>query len=318
MPKVSVIIPIYNICKYLQSTVNSVLRQTEKSLEIILVDDGSTDNSGMLCDQFSAFDHRVKVIHKKNGGLSSARNTGVKKATSEYVLFLDGDDYLADDALETLIKVADKFHPDIVQFLYKEVEETGIHKTHEVENWLTFVESRPQVLFQHLYKLGGVAASGCTKLMKRQLVLENLFESVRHEDEMWCTRVFQTSVKIVYIPDILYFYVMREGSIVHASFVPQKLDIFKVQEERIEVLTRLLLYDLAEKEYERMFLSILQLYKEAKEGNDNASCGLIKKQFVKNINAFRNSSFVKGRFRILLHLMSVNYSFVNLYLFFRK
>ena len=90
--KVSVVIPVYNVRLYLERCVQSVLRQTYKDLEIILVDDGSKDDSGKLCDQLALSDQRIRVIHQENQGLSGARNTGIRQATGEYIIFLDSDD----------------------------------------------------------------------------------------------------------------------------------------------------------------------------------------------------------------------------------
>lgn len=317
MAKVSIIVPVYNIIEYLPGAVGSLLRQTEKEIEIILVDDGSTDGSGALCDQYAVGDKRIIVLHKENGGLSSARNAGVMAATSDHVLFLDGDDHLCDDAIETLIAAENRYHPDIVQFLYTEAEKVGQHEHHDAERWSAFVETSPREQFYHLYRLGGVAASGCTKLIKRQLLLDHPFERIRHEDEMWCTRVFPTGVTIAYIPDILYFYMMREGSLIHAQFSPEKLDVFKVKEERIRVLQALALDDLIEKEYAKIFTSIFMLYREASDGSDAMSCAVIAEQFRKNKNALLADPQIKGKHRILLQLMSVRFSFINLYLWFK-
>ena len=102
--KVSVVIPVYNVKPYLERCVQSVLRQTYKELDSILVDDGSTDGSGELCDKIAERDLRVRVIHQENQGLSGARNTGIHQATGEYVIFMDSDDeWLLDDGLETLL-----------------------------------------------------------------------------------------------------------------------------------------------------------------------------------------------------------------------
>ena len=98
---ISIIIPVYNVEKYLERCVKSVINQTYKNLEIILVDDGAKDNSGKMCDELSKLDSRIKVIHKENGGLSDARNFGLKIATGDYIGFVDSDDYIADDMYET-------------------------------------------------------------------------------------------------------------------------------------------------------------------------------------------------------------------------
>lgn len=113
---ISVIIPVYNVEEYLCECIDSVINQTYKNLEIILVDDGSTDSSGKICDEYKENDSRVSVIHQKNGGLSVARNTGLSKSNGVYIYFLDSDDYTADNALETLIEIAQSNNSDIVFF----------------------------------------------------------------------------------------------------------------------------------------------------------------------------------------------------------
>ena len=113
---VSVVIPVYNVEKYLKECVDSVLKQTYFSYEIILVDDGSTDASAKICDEYAAKDSRISVIHKPNGGLSSARNTGLQKARGAYVYFLDSDDYIVEYALEKLVEAAERDNADIVFF----------------------------------------------------------------------------------------------------------------------------------------------------------------------------------------------------------
>ena len=115
-PLVSVIIPVYNVEKYLEECVNSVINQTYKNIEVILVDDGSTDSSGDICDEYVMFDSRISVLHKANGGLSSARNAGMKKASGEWIYFLDSDDFLELDMLSHLVNLATRKQADIVFF----------------------------------------------------------------------------------------------------------------------------------------------------------------------------------------------------------
>ncbi len=123
---ISIIVPVYNVERYLEQCVNSVLAQTYTNFELILVNDGSTDTSGELCEQIKLSDARIKVFHKKNGGLSSARNHGIVKSKGVYVIFLDSDDYWAEaQALEHLINVAKKTKADVVRGEYKEVSEDG-------------------------------------------------------------------------------------------------------------------------------------------------------------------------------------------------
>ena len=112
---ISVILPIYNVEAYLPQSVESVLNQTYKDLEIILVDDGSKDCSGSLCDEYAKKDARIKVIHKPNGGLSDARNVGTEAATGDWIFYLDSDDWMELNTLETLLDFADKNYCDVVQ-----------------------------------------------------------------------------------------------------------------------------------------------------------------------------------------------------------
>ena len=113
---ISVIIPVYNVEEYLHECVDSVLKQTYQTFEIILVNDGSTDSSGQICDEYVEKDERITVIHKKNGGLSVARNTGLSEANGDYVYFLDSEDYIAESAFEFLLSIAEKDNSDIVFF----------------------------------------------------------------------------------------------------------------------------------------------------------------------------------------------------------
>lgn len=126
-PNVSVIVPVYNAGNYLEQCIDSVLCQTYSDFEILLVDDGSTDGSGEICDRFGRQDSRVSVFHKQNGGSSAARNLALSEARGSYVIFLDSDDYwCVDDCLETLLNVALRENADIVRGEYKAVDESGI------------------------------------------------------------------------------------------------------------------------------------------------------------------------------------------------
>ena len=312
MAKVSIVIPIYNVEKYLSKTVESVKNQTEKDIEIILVDDGSTDSSSTMCDEYAEKDSRIKVIHKKNGGLSTARNAGAKVASGEYVMYLDGDDYLRQDAVECCLDAMKRYPADFVQFFYREVREdeepvasTPIDKIYQAHT--------PKELFENLYRLGGVAASGATKFMSRELALKIPFENIRHEDEMWCTRAFQRNLKVTYVPDELYYYVMREGSIIHSCFNRHKLDSFIVSEKRIKVLQTLELDDLVSCEYRKLFHHILSLYNEARNAKDKVSVLEIRTLFEKRKNEIKQYAKLRGKFRWIFHCMCWNFVMVDIY-----
>lgn len=317
MPKASIIIPIYNVHSYVKKTVESALNQSEPDIEVILVDDGSSDGSGEICNEYAETDSRVVVIHKKNGGLSSARNAGAEAASGEYVMYLDGDDYLRQDAVERCLEAMERFPADFVQFLYREVSKdeepvaaTSVDKIYQAHT--------SKELFENLYRLGGVAASGATKFMRRDLALKIPFESIRHEDEMWCTRAFQKNLTATYISDELYYYVMREGSIIHSSFNRHKLDSFIVSEERLKVLQSLRLDDLVSCEYRKLFHLILSLYNEAKNSNDQVSVSEIHNLFEKRKNEIKQYAKLQGKFKWIFQLMRFNFAAAEIYRLYWK
>jgi glycosyltransferase involved in cell wall biosynthesis len=317
MAKVSIVIPIYNVKEYLERTVNSVVNQTEKDIEIILVDDGSTDGCSNLCDEYAIRDNRITVLHKENGGLSSARNAGVDVATSEYVMFLDGDDYLKENAVERLIQVMNEYPSDFIQFSYQEVSDEQKIPEHKTDDNVYQAHSSRE-LFGNLYKLGGVAASGCTKLFKLSLVKEVPFENIRHEDEMWCTRAFKRDLTVTYISDKLYYYVMRENSIIHSAFNMQKFDVFNIAYERIDVLRQLELNEYICNEYNRIFMTILTLYCEAKNVKNKKALKEIKKEFNINKSDIKKYAKLSKKLKLINKLLDVNYNFINLYYIYFK
>lgn len=317
MAKASIIIPVYNVHNYVQKTIESAINQSESDIEIILVDDGSTDGSGELCDSFAKTDKRIKVIHKENGGLSSARNCGANIASSEYVMFLDGDDYLRKDAVECCLGTISRYPSDFIQFQYQEVSE-GEEPTVNAPAERIYQAHTSRELFENLYRLGGTAASGTTKFMRRELALQIPFEHIRHEDEMWCTRAFQNNMTVTYIPDELYYYVMREGSIIHSSFNRHKLDIFAVSEERLKALQSLGLYDLVRCEYGKLFHYILSLYNEAKNAGDETAVAEIRTLFEKRKNEIKQYANLQGKFKMIFQLMRYSFRAADIYRFYRN
>lgn len=312
MAKATIIVPIYNVENYVKRAIDSLRNQTESELEIILVDDGSTDSSGMICDEYAKKDNRIVVVHKINGGLSSARNTGTQKASSEYVMFLDGDDYLRKDAVECCLNIMEKYPSDFIQFQYREVNENDNPMVNNSKDDVYQAHSSKE-LFENLYRLGGVAASGATKFMRRELALEIPFGDIRHEDEMWCTRAFQRNLTVTYIPDELYYYVMRDNSIIHSRFSRKKMDVFTISEGRIEVLKKLNLFELTCYEYGKLFFNIVSLYSEARNANDKMSILDIKKLFLNRKNEIRKYAQLDRKYKLLFNLMRYKFEAVDIY-----
>ena len=125
MPKVTVAVPVYNVEKYLEKCAGSILSQTERDLELLFIDDGSTDGSGALCDKLCERDPRVRVIHQENRGLGGARNTGIENTRGQWIIFPDSDDWLEPETVERALKAAEDTEADMAVFAFRSVEENG-------------------------------------------------------------------------------------------------------------------------------------------------------------------------------------------------
>lgn len=214
MPKVSVIMPVYNSQRYLHDAIESVLNQTFGDLELLLVDDGSVDMSGEMCDSYAERDIRVKVIHKENGGSCSARNCGLRNATGEYVTFCDNDDKMMPNSLEKTVEAIEKEQADIVRFARKHIEltETGrretCNKTEEkavilVNDWDSYIK----VVTETAY---GVWAGLYKKSFLDHIGL--LFdEQIRYgyEDTLFVVKSTGAAQKVVILPEVLYEWTSR-------------------------------------------------------------------------------------------------------------
>lgn len=217
---VSIVIPIYSVADYLPICIESVLKQTYSEKEIILVDDGSPDSSPQICDEYAALYPDIKVVHKKNGGLSDARNVGIENATGDYVLFLDGDDYWDDvNALEKLIQRVALTNADVLNFSFeKYYEDTGEKSSyfHDVSDMPLDLQKKKEQL-DYLAEKNLYLSSACTKMIRRELFNENLlFEvGVYSEDVEWSARLIQSAKSMDFICQNFYCYRQRKDSISH-------------------------------------------------------------------------------------------------------
>jgi glycosyltransferase involved in cell wall biosynthesis len=165
-PKVSVIIPVYNVERYLMDCVNSVLGQDYENLEVILVDDGSTDKSGEICDEYADLDSRVKVFHEKNNGAATARNIGLDNATGEYVMFLDSDDFWMDFCLERIIQ---RFKEKNVEVMFLKCAKVKQDGSLAESKGYDFEYCNRKQLLEYISTQSKVAVSACLKVFKRDL-----------------------------------------------------------------------------------------------------------------------------------------------------
>lgn len=238
MNKICIIIPIYNVEKYLPQCLDSVLEQTYQNLEIILVNDGSTDSCGEICDGYANKDSRIKVIHKENGGLSDARNAGIKIATGEFIAFIDSDDWISPNFCEILLKTALQNKAEIVECGFAKFEnesEINLEKSSEKnEKFVYNTEEAVELLMKENLK-----QMACNKLFKRDIIKNIFFEKNRkHEDEFWTYQIFGNANQIVKINKVLYFYRQHSQSIMGINYNISRLDGLLALEERIDYVAK--------------------------------------------------------------------------------
>jgi glycosyltransferase involved in cell wall biosynthesis len=215
--KVSVIIPVYNVKPYLERCVQSVLNQTYKDIEMILVDDGSIDGSGLLCDELAAKHGQIRVIHQENQGLSAARNTGILHATGEYVFFLDSDDeWLLTDGLQQIVNRAEA-DTDLIIFKCVHIYSNGAEipsKDYDIEDMEKLKTAA--LVFEHLVHTQQFKMSACFLMIRRMMLTNHdIFFPVGlySEDVYWSMHLWQYAHKVNFINLNFYGYHHREGSI---------------------------------------------------------------------------------------------------------
>lgn len=237
MPKISIIVPVYNVEKYLDRCINSILKQDFKEFELLLIDDGSTDNSGKKCDEYKLKDNRVRVIHKVNGGLSDARNLGLDLAEGDYVGFVDSDDWIDEKMYSILYQLAIEYNADISTCGIKEWKDNNNNDNDNDNNnkkIFTIKElSGPEAIYS-LYHNELSGYSACNKLYKKFLFDNIRFPKGRiFEDASIIYKLYHLSNKIVYKDYKLYNYIKRNESITTKKVSNKRLDIVLMFDELI-------------------------------------------------------------------------------------
>ncbi len=215
---ISVIIPVYNVEKYISQCLDSVCNQTNKDLEIILVDDGSTDASGRICDEYACHDKRIQVIHQKNSGAAAAKNVGLQVASGEYLSFVDSDDFLEPNAYRYMIQIMQTQNADVVQCSYRDVFKNHT-KDHILKN-----TTLNQIDFLALFTEDWTCALLWDKLYRRSLFEGISFETGHKiDDEYFTYRGIMNAKKIVRDSQIVYNYRKRASSVMYSSTSAQQI-----------------------------------------------------------------------------------------------
>lgn len=221
---VSIVVPVYNVEKYLKKSIESILNQTYKNIEILLVDDGSTDSSGQICDSFSKVDPRIRVFHKANGGLSDARNFGIEQMKGQYVAFIDSDDYISKDYVWKLYSSIKNNDSEVSICSFSLVDEKGEKIKDELLDSGEECLSGKQILEKVLTADGYRYVVAWNKLYRSTLFEKFQFKIGKlYEDEFLNYPLFWECQKVSIVEEPLYLYVQREGSIVQSNMTLEKI-----------------------------------------------------------------------------------------------
>lgn len=254
MAEVSMIVPVYQVEKYIAQCIESVLNQTFQDFELILVDDGSKDHSGVICDSYAAKDDRILVIHTENQGAAAARNAGLDRASGRYITFLDGDDYLAENMIARLYEVIAHSEYDMVvsDFLNLLPDEKDNFTVHLQERTVTGREVLEHLKNEKNYGLWTIVWN---KIYKRE-VLENLrFPAGKYfEDEFFANQLYLNSNLIHVIPDVLCYHRVLSSSTMNTQKTENYLDLLDALQERLEIYFQ---YDYSETEIYKVLIYLL-------------------------------------------------------------
>lgn len=250
---ISVIIPIYNVEKYLARCIDSVLNQQEVDYEIILVDDGSTDHSLEICNEYQKKESRIRIIHKENEGLGYARNSGIDVACGKYIFFLDSDDFIVEGALKKILLLAENNGVDLVSFEYIMTSRCIIDDSQIRRPKEEVVLNNREIMKEYFWRL---SASACTKLYKRELFNNVRFSAVPlHEDAYTMHLILQNVSKAVVTNQIYYIQYIRENSLTQTKFTRKNFlcvecgnRIVKFAEKEYPELIQFAIYNLLERQ----------------------------------------------------------------------
>lgn len=308
---ISVIIPVYNVAPYIDRCIKSVLRQTYTNIEILLIDDGSTDGSGQICEQYQKIDERIQVYHKKNGGLSDARNYGIDRATGRYITFIDSDDYITDDCIQYLFSLLqhwDKAQISICDILETEnnyVSDSNLNSDGKIYE-LNTEEAIRMLCYQKEF-----TASAYAKLYRKEC-----FDKIRYPFEMLyediaiISELFYKAGYIVYGKEKKYCYFQRNTGIVRKKFTKKKMDYITNSKR---------LLDYVEKNFpgltvaaeSRFLWSNLHIYCQISRKDNPTEYQIIKNNLVKYRKNVLNDEEVRSINKILILLSWHNNFFVH-------
>lgn len=305
MAEVSMIVPVYQVEKYIGQCIESVLNQTFQDFELILIDDGSKDNSGRICDFYAAKDERIRVIHTENRGAAAARNTGLDQASGKYITFLDGDDYLAENMIARLHQVIDDSAYDMVVCDFLNL------LPNENDNFIVHLKERTvngREVLEHLKneKSYGVWTVVWNKIYTREILKNLRFPNGKYfEDEFFSNQLYLNSNQIRVISDVLCYHRVLASSTMNTQKTENYLDLLDALQERLEIYIQ---YDYSEDEIYKVLIFLLDPFTrcvKAKFSGTNKQRIENTKKFIKKTSRklmSRELSFVKKSSLIMIGL----------------
>ena len=308
-PIISIIVPIYNVGKYLPKCIESILNQTFKNFELILVNDGSTDNSGVVCDDYAKKDTRIKIIHKSNGGVSSARNAGLYVAKGEYIGFVDPDDYIDKNMYEKLYRLCIDNNSDIAICRFNREINRKIQNKESTEE---IIELNNMEAMNELFKGNLYRFSLCNKLFSKKCFNDVLFPEERiHEDLSTTYKLFANSKKAVYINYCGYIYVRRENSILTSTYNEKRLQAFIAWDEIIEFIDKNY-YEIIEQVIATFtywcvdnILYILNQVNNSKKKNNYLN--IVQKYTTKYYIYIKRNNILSRSYKLRIRIFNINY-----------
>ncbi len=308
-PKVSIIVPIYKVEKEMDRCIKSILNQTYSNLEIILVNDGSPDKCPEMCNDYAEIDRRIKVIHKRNGGLSDARNEGLKIATGDYISFIDSDDWVADVFIECLLGSLIETNSDIAICNYYLVNEKGQKFKHKMVKEIEVLNHEEGI--STLFAQQKFGCMVCTKLYKKNLFNNLEFPKGKlYEDIAISLPIFDRAKQSVLINKELYYYFQHENSIVNSGFNIHKLDMLKYTMKMISYShNHGHKYDVeAETFYlKSLMMILLQIYQDNSSKKEKNIVRYLKKELISHKKYIWKNKYIEPRRQFVMYLMIYNF-----------
>jgi len=319
--KISIIIPVFNIESYLRRCLESVINQSYKELEIIIINDGSTDSSGVICDEYAKKDTRVKVVHKTNGGLSDAWNVGLSVASGDFIGFVDGDDFVELKMYEKMLGVLNKYQADITVCNHRRLSDSGeINETSGKAYPLTNLEALE--IYVNAEEKLKILPTVWSKLFRREIIEGLSFTAGKtSQDVMFTTKAFLRACRIVYQDEYLYVYNdERADSITNKKKGKKRLDVeIPVWKEQISFLESEGYAGIADKASYHFYRKILYYYIDFKLEKEKEAARLavqIAKGEILQIKAIYQNTWIKigdkARMKTFLFWPSLYYLLVRL------